>query len=459
MPSKSDSESSTQTPSVFLPYQANWCNDKSQIKVYEKSRRIGISWADAADAALTAGVKNGSDVWYVGYNYDMANQYIRDVAMWSEHFGIAVEPINEIVVKDPANDILAFRVNFASGFRVTALSSRPANLRSKKGSIRIDEAAFHDDLGELLKAAIAIIMWGGSVAIWSTHNGAHSEFNKMIQRCRVGELNYSLHRCTFSEAIEQGLYRRICLVNGTPWSQESEDTWVKKVYEDYGSGATEELDCIPYRAEGRVYRAFDSVLNHCIDAATQAERIHIGLDFNVGKCAGVAHVIRNGLPVAIGEFHDILDTPDLIKAIKARFPEQFKARRILVYPDAAGKARKTTNASQTDIDLLKQAGLNVIVDPSNPAVKDRINSMNTMFCNALGMHRYLVNTRLCPFYTEALEQQIYDKHGKPDKSGDDLISHILDAAGYFIHQKYSVQKSARTEPSFTEMVTSTVVTY
>ena len=36
----------------------------------------------------------------------------------------------------------------------------------------IDEAAFHDDLPELLKAALAFTMWGGVVRVISTHNGA-----------------------------------------------------------------------------------------------------------------------------------------------------------------------------------------------------------------------------------------------------------------------------------------------
>jgi hypothetical protein len=34
---------------------------------------------------------------------------------------------------------------------------------------------------------------------------------------------------------------------------------------------------------------------------------------------------------------------------------------------------------KTDIEQLRQAGFNVIVDDANPPVKDRINSMNAMF--------------------------------------------------------------------------------
>jgi len=48
-----------------------------------------------------------------------------------------------------------------------------ANLRGKQGRVIIDEAAFHDNLEELLKAALALLMWGGEVRIISTHNGDH----------------------------------------------------------------------------------------------------------------------------------------------------------------------------------------------------------------------------------------------------------------------------------------------
>ena len=40
--------------SILLPYQQRWIADRAPVKVCEKSRRIGITWAEAADAALDA---------------------------------------------------------------------------------------------------------------------------------------------------------------------------------------------------------------------------------------------------------------------------------------------------------------------------------------------------------------------------------------------------------------------
>ncbi|MBL1176881.1 phage terminase large subunit [Pantanalinema sp. GBBB05] len=180
---------------------------------------------------------------------------------------------------------------------------------------------------------------------------------------------------------------------------------------------------------GAVYSSFDRALNNCFESVQPGDRLHIGMDFNVGKMAAVVHVLRTGLPRAVDEFVGLADTPAMIAAIKARYPEHDRQRLITIYPDAAGNSRKTTNASESDIALLRQAAFTVTVDASNPAVKDRINAMNGAFCNAKGDRRYLVNTLRCPRYTEALEQQVW-KDGEPDKSqGHD---HLNDSAGYFI---------------------------
>lgn len=44
----------------------------------------------------------------------------------------------------------------------------------------IDEAEFHESLEELLKAALALNMWGARVRLISTHNGIDNPFNAYI---------------------------------------------------------------------------------------------------------------------------------------------------------------------------------------------------------------------------------------------------------------------------------------
>lgn len=235
---------------VLLPYQRRWVADRSRVRVAEKSRRIGWSWAVAGESALEAAASDGCDTWYVGYNKDMAEEFIRDVSSWASAYQAAAADVEEGVLED--DDVLTFTVRFASGFRVTALSSRPTNLRNKKGRIVIDEAAHHPDLEGLLKAAMAVLMWGGRsrVDIGSTHNGEESEFNVLVNKVRARKLPYSLHRTTLDDALRDGLFKRICLVNGWAWSAQLERDWRRDLFAQYGDAAEEELLCVPARSGG-----------------------------------------------------------------------------------------------------------------------------------------------------------------------------------------------------------------
>lgn len=196
--------------------------------------------------------------------------------------------------------------------------------------------------------------------------------------------------------------------------------------------------------QGVIYYCFDRRQNYTDDTVQPAkpgiaaDALHIGMDFNVGKMAAVVFVVRSDLPRAVDEFVEVFDTPAMIEKIKERYP----SHAITVYPDASGQNRKTSNASESDLSLLKKAGFTVVVDSTNPAVKDRINSMNAMLCNTYGERRLLVNTNKCPKFTLCLERQIYDDKGEPDKKGG--FDHTNDGGGYFIVKRYPITKRVAT---------------
>ena len=238
---------------VLLPYQKAWLGDKSPVKVVEKSRRIGLTWAQALDDVLKASTsgRDGMDVLYISFNQDMTREYIDTCAEWAKKLQIVAGKVNEDIFRDgDEREIKAFRIDFASGHKILALSNRPSNLRGKQGRVIIDEAAFVEDLPELLKAALALLMWGGQVIIISTHNGAENPFNELIQDVRAGNLPYSLHRITLDDALSAGLYRRICRVTKQDWTPEAEEAWRADLIKTYGDGADEELFCIPRQSSG-----------------------------------------------------------------------------------------------------------------------------------------------------------------------------------------------------------------
>ncbi len=251
-------------PAVLLPYQQLWVSDQSPVSVWEKSRRIGASWGDASDSVLMSAPQGGMDSLYIGYSEDMTREYIDDCAMWARAFQLAAGDLQETVYNDEGNDIKAFRIDYASGCKTLALSSRPRSIRGKQGKVTIDEAAFHDDLDGLLTAALALLIWGGKVRVMSSHNGEDNPFNLLVKDIRAGKYAYSLHRTTFDDALRDGLYERVRLTMGERLQEKTEDAWREKIYGLYGDRATEELDCVPKAGSG-VYLP-RTLVERCQDA-------------------------------------------------------------------------------------------------------------------------------------------------------------------------------------------------
>lgn len=250
-------------PAVLLPYQRAVLQSTAAhpVTVVEKSRRIGVTWGIAADAVLTSAADRtagGMDTFYIGYEKEMTREFIDTAAMWAKAFAMIGGEVEEFVFRDQLGDdtreIQAFRIRFASGFDIVALCSRPRSLRGRQGYVIVDEAAFHDALEELLKAAFALLIWGGKVLVISTHDGADNPFAQLVEDCRSKRKPYGLIRITFDEALADGLYRRICLIKGDAWTAEAEAAWRQSIYGIYGDAAEEELDVVP-RAGGGVFLA------------------------------------------------------------------------------------------------------------------------------------------------------------------------------------------------------------
>ncbi len=244
-------------PFVLLNYQGRVveCCMHEDVTVVEKGRRTGVTWAVCGAMALIAGmerVSKGMDCFYIGYNLEMAREAIDTCASWARSFDEAAAEVFEFLFEDgPDKSIKSFRIRFASGFQIIALSSRPRSLRGMQGFVCIDEAAFHDELKELLKAAFSLINWGGRVIVISTHNRTDNYFNRLVNEARSGEKPYKLLRIDLDFALDDGLARRILLVQGKEWSPQAEAAWRAKIVAIQGEKADEELFCIPSEGEGQ----------------------------------------------------------------------------------------------------------------------------------------------------------------------------------------------------------------
>ena len=236
----------------LLPYQQRWVADKAQLKVIEKSRRIGLSWCEAYDAVMHA-AEGAGDVYYQTFDEETARGFIHDCAGWAEDLNQAASAVGETLIEDGDKQIQAFRIVFDSGKLILAMTSAPRQFRSKgrPGDLGIvDEAAFVDNLGEVLKAALAFLFWGGRVHVLSTHNGEGNPFNLLCEDIRRGKQPGSLHKVSFQEAINDGVARRVMEVIGRPPTRENCAEWAAGVRHTYRHNAAEELDCIPAAGTG-----------------------------------------------------------------------------------------------------------------------------------------------------------------------------------------------------------------
>ena len=252
----------------LLKYQADWVADTAKVKVAEKGRRIGLSWAEAYDSVLHA-VAGGGNIAYISYSKDMTAGFIGDCADWSRRMcGIEMDVVQELL-PEVDKDILAYSINFPSGKKIEALSSAPRQLRSRGrpgDRVIIDEGAFVDDIDRLLQSAMAVRIWGGTIRIISTHNGELNPFNQLIKDITDGRQNYALHTIPFSAARRDGLYQRVLDVQRAAalaadpvadqsafvWSLAGEAAWAEEIRAAYRYDwqADEELECIPSAGEG-----------------------------------------------------------------------------------------------------------------------------------------------------------------------------------------------------------------
>ncbi len=240
---------------LLLAYQQRWIDEPSAFAICEKSRRIGLSWADAAESVLHAAGGAGN-VYYQSYSQDMTRTYIDDCAAWARRFGLAVGEVEQSVISDEREQILKYSVTCDSGKFIQAVPSSPRSLRSKGrpgDRYVLDEAAFCDDLDELLKAATAITVWGGRVRIISTHHGEANAFNRLVLGVREGKHpRYALHRVTLDDAVDDGLARRVASLSGRPWRDGDAARWRDEIVSGYTDPAQvdEELFCKPSQGGG-----------------------------------------------------------------------------------------------------------------------------------------------------------------------------------------------------------------
>ena len=184
-----------------------------------------------------------------------------------------------------------------------------------------------------------------------------------------------------------------------------------------------------------LYPDFDRSILYSDTTPERLDTIYVGVDLNVGNCV-TQHLVRRG-----DEFHFFneaifRDTAQIAQGLKDMYPDHFRAKQLILIPDASSKQRSTAAAQESDLGILKKAGHQVNPQQSNPLIQDRVNAVNAL----IAQQRVKVGNG-CPHLIKTFEQHAYDEKGKPEKGGvgmDDL-SHSGDAAGYVLYRLAAIR--------------------
>lgn len=248
----------------FLPYQQRWINDESPLKLYEKSRRIGITYGTSYRAVRKClREKDGSSFvqWVSSRDSLTAKEFITDyVAMWCREANAVARGLegDNVEVVDEQRGITAFVVRFNNGARICSLSSNPLAFAGKGGDILLDEMDLHENQETLYAMAYPCITWGGQLEIVSAYSADGSENTQFAQLCReaAGEnqKGFSFHRTTLDDAIAEGFVEKVNEVKrkkGRPTQTREEfREQIRRGCVNLGAFESQYL-CIPNQATGQ----------------------------------------------------------------------------------------------------------------------------------------------------------------------------------------------------------------
>jgi phage FluMu gp28-like protein len=206
-----DPATNSSSDKFFLQYQVDWIYDTSHLRICEKGRQIGLSYADSYDSVRkVAPAEAKLPVWVMSRDELQAKQYLLYCKRWARALNYAAKDLGEVVV-DRDRNLTALVLQFANGLCIYSLSSNPDAIVGKSGHVKLDEFALHRDQRTLYAVAKPVTQWGGTLSIISTHRGIGTVFNSLVTDIKQGgnRMGWSLHTVPIQRAVNEGLVEKI----------------------------------------------------------------------------------------------------------------------------------------------------------------------------------------------------------------------------------------------------------
>lgn len=334
---------------LFLPYQQRWLKDRSRIKLWVKSRRIGATYVQAYEDVHDA-IRNVGKTYFSSADDSAGAEYIDYCAHWARLANCAAKALG-LELLDEERDILARRLELANGSTIYALSSNPKRFRSKGGKIVLDEFAWHDDQRALWAAAKPSITWGHDLRLLSTLNGGSNLFAQFRDQCTQGRLGWSLHTTTIQQAVAEGLADKI---RGRRLTEAERAAWLTELAAETADHEAwlQEYCCIP-QDEAAALLHYDllrsrerpDILWAPADLASGSGDLYLGMDVGRKKDLTVLWLLERCGPVLVTRLVEVLE--------RTPFAEQRqRLDRLLCLP---GLRRACLDATGLGMQLAEEA--------------------------------------------------------------------------------------------------------
>lgn len=185
--------------------------------------------------------------------------------------------------------------------------------------------------------------------------------------------------------------------------------------------------------EGLAYVEFG---NHNLDMVTRDlnKQVSIGMDFNIDPMtATLGHIVGD----SYHQFGEVYLSNSNTFEMRDHLLSMFEPHQVVIYPDSTGK-HENSNATTSDIAILKKAGFKIIAKTSNPFVIDRVNATNSLM-----KKRDKIRFKINPECTKTINdinkvERLAD--GRLNKNQEKQgLKHITDALGYLIDNNWPIK--------------------
>ena len=396
----------------LFDFQYDVFMDESRYKVVAAGRRTGKSHLACVMAINHCTLEGNRRVLMVGPTYGQARE-----AFWTT--------LKSIVHRDWLDGLpreADLELRFINGSKISLKGSdRPDTLRGISPSptmIICDEFAFFKQnvWEEVIMPQGADPVRKASFFIISTPKGVGNTFHELWERGQDQEFPDWKSWQFAAAQVRPDMKEEIVLARNTldprTFSQEYEASFLNT---------------------GNAVFTFDRTVHvrKDLEPFLPGEAIHIALDFNVAIMAASAFAMRGDQLHCLSEFMGDANTEEFCKSVKERYPN----RKIVIYPDPSGSARKSSAATGiTDFSILRSAGFTVRSRNSHPSIKDSVNAVNRLLLDAND------NTRI--FFDHLCTNTIRSMEGtqwKEVNNSSDLDSATIDKGAGVEHHSDGVR--------------------